>query len=316
MSDGLNFMILDVETTGLPINNNYSHLNIIEIGWVITDKYINIIKQNSFIINGDFEINENIEQLTGISKQKTINDGITITNALNVFYKDIINCQFIIAHNILFDYNMILTEIKNIYNNNNINQNEYDHYINIFKNKIKLCSKYILQKEIDNRYLVISNYKLISYYNYLVGNDNIQTHRSLDDIFMIIECFQSLDEFDILFYFWNKTIQFGKYKYKTNEWICDNDRKYFDWLLFNIYNIDTLLKKQQLFYEDEDYIYDDFIINDNNDIIINDIDINNDITDSDSTYEDILSDITSTTSNSSIESDNDDIFINKRQRLN
>ena len=85
-NNGLQFMIFDTETTGLPINNNYSHLNIIEIGWVITDKYMNVIKEQSYIINGKFDIPNFIKQLTGISKQLTINEGMSIFDVLKEFY--------------------------------------------------------------------------------------------------------------------------------------------------------------------------------------------------------------------------------------
>lgn len=259
--DGLRLIFWDTETTGLPKGNDYSEINIIEIGWIVTDLKLNVLKQENYLINGEFEISDFIKNLTGISKQKTIDEGLPLDEVFLKFYQDIVKCQFIVAHNILFDYNMVLQEIKNLFKDK-LSDNEYNHYINVFKSKIRLCSKYILQKECRERELEVENYKLQTLHNKIVETSEIQNHRALEDAFMILECFQILDEFDILDYFWNKHISFGKYKGKTHIWICDNDRKYFDWLTKNIYNIDTLLKKIQLFYQDEEYDNDDFIVDD------------------------------------------------------
>jgi DNA polymerase III epsilon subunit-like protein len=256
-NDGLKFCILDTETNGL----NTKTSNVIEIAWVITDKYLNVLKQESFLIKGDFVISDFITNLTGITKQKTISDGVLIDTALKKLYDDIIQCQFIVAHNIIFDYNMILNEINNIFKNKP--KYELDHYVNVFKSKTRLCSLHILKKECLDRCLPITNHKLQTLHNYLVENSEIQSHRAMSDVYMILECFQILDEFDILKYFWNKSLSFGKCKGKTNEWIYENDKDYFNWLLCNIYNINTIYKKDQILYQDEEYEYDGFVVSDN-----------------------------------------------------
>ena len=255
-SDGLKFCFIDTETTGLTDNSN-----IIEIAWVITDKHLNVLKEESHLINGNFEITEFIKNLTGISKEKTIADGISIQDALKHFYNDILKCQFLVAHNILFDYKMIMNEIKNIFSHDD-NKNELEHYTNIFQSKVRLCSLLILKKECNDRDITTENYKLQTFYNRLIEEPRVQIHRALSDVYMIIECFQEFYDFDILKYFWNKHLSFGKYKRKTNEWIYDNDKEYFNWLLQNVYNVDTLYKKDELLYKDEEYEYDDFIVPD------------------------------------------------------
>lgn len=253
-TDSLKFCFIDTETTGLSNNSN-----IIELAWVITDKNLNVIKEESHIINGDFEITDFIQNLTGISKEKTVNEGISIQSALLKFYNDILKCQFLVAHNIYFDYKMIINEINNIFKENN---NELTHYTNVFQSKIRLCSQFILKKECFEREIDLENNKLQTFYNRLIEEPMVQTHRALNDIYMIIECFQELYEFDILRYFWNKHISFGKHKKKTNEWIYDNDREYFNWLLTEVYNVDTLNKKYELLYYDEEYEYDGFVVPD------------------------------------------------------
>lgn len=257
--DGLKFCILDTETTSL----NTKTGNIIEIGWIVTDKELNVLKQQNFLINGDFEISEFIKNLTGISKEKTISDGVPLQTAFESLYEDIVKCQFIVAHNVVFDYNMIITEINNLFKDKEKEKNELEHYLNIFKSKIRLCSRYILQRECRERGLVPTNYKLQTLYNYLIDSEQSQSHRAIDDVYMILECFQELADFDILYYFWNKHLVFGKHKNQTNEWIYDNDKDYFNWLIKDVYKIDTLYKKDQLFYKDEEYEDDGFVVADN-----------------------------------------------------
>ena len=253
-TDCLKFCFLDTETNGLSPKTN----NIIEIGWVITDKYLNVLKQENLLINGDFEISEFIKNLTGITKERTISDGVALKVAFEKLYNDINQCTFIVAHNIMFDYKMILGEINNLFKNN---RNEMEHYEKIFKSKIRLCSMHILKKECIDRGLVVTNHKLQTLHNYLVETSQIQSHRAIADVYMILECFQILDDFDILKYFWEKSVVFGKHKGKTNEWIYENDKDYFNWLLANIYNVNTLYKKEQLLYQDEEYEEDGFIVN-------------------------------------------------------
>jgi DNA polymerase III epsilon subunit-like protein len=255
-SDGLKFCFIDTETTGLTDNSN-----IIELAWVITDKHLNVLKEESHLINGNFEITEFIKNLTGISKEKTVADGILIQDALKRFYNDILKCQFLVAHNILFDYKMIMNEIKNIFSHDG-HKNELEHYTHIFQSKVRLCSLLILKKECKDRDITTENYKLQTFYNRLIDEPRVQIHRALSDVYMIIECFQEFYDFDILKYFWNKHLSFGKHKRKTNEWIYDNDKEYFNWLLQNVYNVDTLYKKDELLYKDEEYEYDDFIVPD------------------------------------------------------
>lgn len=322
-TDCLKICILDTETTGLPINNDYSKLNIIEIGWIVVNKNLDILKKETMLIKGDFVINDFISNLTGISKEMTERKGISIKNALEKLYNDINECQFIMAHNVVFDYNMILTEIKNIFKNDD--NNYLEHYLNLFKSKIRLCSKYILKQECEFYNIKVENFKLDTLYKTIVDNTNTQTHRAINDVYMILECLQSFDDdLDILYYFWQKKILFGKYKNKTHEWIYDNDRDYFDWLIRTVYNINTTNKKDELCYKNEEYVFDDFVVADN-DFTMQDIvatvhndyqEISDDTNDSD--YQINSTEEESDSSDSELsETSNEEVnTLNKRRRLN
>lgn len=234
----IKYIFFDLEATGLPINYDYSHLNIIEIAWVITDNKFNIINKFNYFINGDFIITDFIQNLTGISKQLTINKGYSLNNILNLFFHDLKNCDILIAHNINYDYNLLKSEIKKLINlNDNIITN---YHLNLLNNTFQLCSLYIFKNEFNLNKLIITNYKLNSIYHYLIRNDTIQTHRALDDVIMIIDCFKTFNNLNLIKYILSKPIYFGKYKYKSLLNIKDIDKNYFNWIISNKYNFPNL----------------------------------------------------------------------------
>ena len=122
-------LIFDVETTGLPQKS--SDLNkqpfIIQISFIV----INVIKINNNIseynilyefnhyvrIENHIEISKKITEITGITKEKCINEGVPITFVLYEFYKEYIKADCVVSHNIEFDSKMILFELERNYIN-------------------------------------------------------------------------------------------------------------------------------------------------------------------------------------------------------
>lgn len=251
-------LFFDLETTGLPINGDYSHINIIEIGWAVTDNNFNIIKKENYLINGDFEITDFITNLTGISKQDTINNGVQLLEAINHLFKDINNVEILIAHNIHYDYSVLLSELTE--NSNKII--EFVGYIKKLKNKIRLDSTIILNNECKKSNYNVPNKKLQSFYNTLIKTDCIQTHRAIDDVMMIVECLNKLDNVNILDYFLNKKAHCGKYKGKTMLSIYNSNTGYYKWLLINWFRLNVSI--HHLFYpkqiEEIGIVVDDDIV--------------------------------------------------------
>jgi len=120
-------LIFDVETTGLP--QKTSDINkqpyIIQISFIVinvfkenTVSYETVVEYNEYIrINDSIEVSPKIVEITGITKEKCVRDGVPITNALCKFYKEYMKADRIVSHNIDFDSKMILFEIERNYNN-------------------------------------------------------------------------------------------------------------------------------------------------------------------------------------------------------
>jgi len=115
-------MVFDVETTGLLPKSFKSyrtsldqHPYIIQLSYIIYDIIRGkiIFRYNEYIrIPDTIEIPEIITQITGITKEKCITEGVLIEDALTVFYRDMHLCDKIIAHNYHFDNTVLQAEYK------------------------------------------------------------------------------------------------------------------------------------------------------------------------------------------------------------
>lgn len=215
----IHICILDTETTGLPSKgNDFSKVNMTELAYIIVDIDFNIIKEKNFLIKGDYEIPEIITQLTGITKELTDKFGIPLSKAAHEFYRDLKFCEFIVAHNLRFDYGMIKKEFKSL-------ENKY--YVEELCSKIQMCSLQMFRKEFPKTETGIENHKLQTIYNHLHETPYIQTHRALDDVMMIRSCMLKTTNFNLINQFWNDKINIGKYKNMTHREVLKRDHAYF-----------------------------------------------------------------------------------------
>jgi len=119
------FLIVDVETNGLPTKRNahYSEIDvwprIVQISWGIYDIKGNELKFEDHIINpkGAFVISDQSIAIHGITNKIAKEKGKSIKKILKLFRSDIIendNLVAIISHNINFDLNVIKCEFSRI----------------------------------------------------------------------------------------------------------------------------------------------------------------------------------------------------------
>ena len=118
------FMVLDLETTGLPIMQgfncfmhpgileSYDSSRIIQIAWQVLEDN-NVLCVRNYYINpqGGFFMDPVAESIHGISSGDVIKRGIELNEILKVFRDDLFNVQLVVGHNIAFDYHVLLSEI-------------------------------------------------------------------------------------------------------------------------------------------------------------------------------------------------------------
>jgi DNA polymerase III epsilon subunit-like protein len=109
-------LIFDTETTGLPKSrspatdgpNNWPH--IVSISWVILDDN-KITKQREYIVKPDnWVIPEDSIKIHGITNEIANAKGQPLQTVMMEFLGE--HCDVIIAHNMNFDYNVIMNAIK------------------------------------------------------------------------------------------------------------------------------------------------------------------------------------------------------------
>ena len=118
-------LFLDIETSGLPIKKSYDKYysykdldkynmsRIVQISWIICEKNGNRIVERNFIVKPDgFNIPKDASEIHGITTEYALKNGIDITNVFDIFIRnDIKNITHVVAHNILFDSHILLSEM-------------------------------------------------------------------------------------------------------------------------------------------------------------------------------------------------------------
>ncbi|MBD74032.1 MAG: hypothetical protein CMM96_00860 [Rickettsiales bacterium] len=188
----------DTETTGIPKNfkispNNSNTFNwddarVIEIAWIISDKYGNVIKENNYIIKptGTFNISENNKKIHGYSQDYILNNGRNIKEILTMMIDDIdkFNVNKFVAHNFDFDKNVILSEIFRMDDLTYKNIFTKPHYCTMKEgtNITKLQNRYGYKRPKLS--------ELCKYYN--IQFDENYAHNALYDTTKTLECYNKM----------------------------------------------------------------------------------------------------------------------------
>lgn len=185
-------MFLDTETTGLPITlgfdryysykelDKYTNSRIVEVAYVITDDTCNFIKEFQTLIKPqDYTINNS--NIHGITNEQALNEGIPIQEFIKFFKNDLLDIDLIVAHNLNFDIQILLTEL--------FRQQEGDVINKIIKtNKkctMKLGKRLNIVPEKGWKYPKLQEL----YDKFFPSEERVQNHRALDDTMMCMKCY-------------------------------------------------------------------------------------------------------------------------------
>ena len=121
------YLVFDTETTGLPpyhkVKNSkeiaspikylkhWDECRVVEIAWLLYDEEGTCLKKENFIIlPKDFIIPDEVSRIHGITQEIAIKKGIEIEFVLSMFTSDLVDANYLVAHNMDFDYNVLLAE--------------------------------------------------------------------------------------------------------------------------------------------------------------------------------------------------------------
>jgi DNA polymerase III epsilon subunit-like protein len=122
------YLVYDLETTGLPIFNKegkhrfhsfrnlkmYDPARIVSISWILLDECGIITKQAYHIVRPlDFTIdNDSIAtKIHGITSEIAVAKGVLWEHVYNEFVSDLRSCHTLVAHNLQFDFSIMLSEM-------------------------------------------------------------------------------------------------------------------------------------------------------------------------------------------------------------
>tara|TARA_B100001248_G_scaffold262231_1_gene256859 strand:+ start:3163 stop:3759 length:597 start_codon:yes stop_codon:yes gene_type:complete len=193
-------LVFDTETTGLPSRKGYdnyfpytetSHYDTSRIVSICWNLYENetLLSKNYFVIKPDdsFSIDNTSKscEINGITKEIANKIGILITDVFVQLHTDLYNCDKIVAHNLLFDKNILLSELYR-YGRQDL--------INIFESKDMYCtmnnSKDLLK--IPMKYGNYKSPKLIELYLYFFGEKFNNEHDASADTEACAKCYFKL----------------------------------------------------------------------------------------------------------------------------
>jgi len=198
-------LIIDLETTGLPQKKCRDYINpcneyynpkdikyydssrIVQFSWYILDfnniqKNISIETVKNFIVKCNFDIPDFATKIHGIDNNLSQTKGININDIFNELNTDLINSNIFLAHNTLFDYNVLMSEL---YRYKKLNMIKILNDM-MFKGKVYcsgLITKYILK---------LGKYKnkmpkLKELYFYCFDKEPENQHDAKYDVFALIE---------------------------------------------------------------------------------------------------------------------------------
>lgn len=185
-----NTLIIDLETTGLPLRrnippfdiDNYSSCRIIEIGYIIVNETGETIKEYSNICKHTYHINITNSHIHGITNQMVDEDGVDFNEILQELFEDLKSVKHVMAYNIEFDYNVLLSDLYRKYDDKS------KQIIALLYQANKQCIMMIAKK-----FLKVYKYpKLNEVYKQLFKKEYLQTHRALDDVKLAYNCYTEI----------------------------------------------------------------------------------------------------------------------------
>ena len=123
------YLIFDTETTGLPkswnapITDTDNWPRAIQIAWQLHDELGNLVEHNDFLIQPDgFNIPYDAERIHGISTDLAQEQGIQLSEGLDLFNAALKKTKFVVGQNVGFDVNIMGCEFHRLGVENNLTE--------------------------------------------------------------------------------------------------------------------------------------------------------------------------------------------------
>jgi len=200
---GKNVIVFDLETTGLPklclgglyfdykYNLKYDNSRIVSIAWSYIENFnydkIDYNSINEFIIKpNNFIISNEVSLIHGITHENALKNGITLREILDKFNlgDNIMKADYLIAHNCLFDFNILLNECYRI---------RYTKY----EQKLKYMldnNKFFCSLKYSKTIPILKKHNLASFYYFYYKCEPSIVHSAIADVDTLLKILYKIYE--------------------------------------------------------------------------------------------------------------------------
>jgi len=198
-------LVFDTETTGLPQRNKYGKKAsiyettlwpyIIQLSYILydTEKHKIIIDHDHIVkIPDHCELTEKSVEMHGITRNRSIREGISINEALDLFHVCVNSADMIIAHNLSFDRQIILVESIRHRRGGPFYSKSSSQFFCTMKNTVELCQIMATNTKTGETYMKFP--RLSELHQHMFGEEPRNTHNSFVDILICLRCYVMLTE--------------------------------------------------------------------------------------------------------------------------
>ena len=193
-------LVFDTETTGLPDGYNVPYQqssrwpHIIQISFILYDLEKNkIINESDFIIDlpEDVNISEKSIEIHGITRKISETQGFDIKDILEIFQVCMNAADYVVAHNINFDRNMVLAECyrNKLYDLESMFSQDKVYFCTMLRSK-NWCNITAISKRNGEEYVRYP--KLIELHQKLFKTVPTNLHNSFIDVIVCLRCFYKM----------------------------------------------------------------------------------------------------------------------------
>jgi DNA polymerase III epsilon subunit-like protein len=117
------YFVFDTETSGLPAkrmpkytdDDAYSTCRVVSIAWTVVGADFKVLRKGYFLVKPmDFVIPPEATAIHGITNQEAYASGYAIADVVAAMRADLLACKCLVAHNISFDFGVVLYELYRI----------------------------------------------------------------------------------------------------------------------------------------------------------------------------------------------------------
>lgn len=187
-------LFIDTETNGLPINwrSSYKNTNnwprVVQMAWILSNQQGEIIEKGNYIVKpSNFIISIESSKIHKITNDLATKVGYDLIDVLNKFESSVRKANYIVAHNLSFDLNIILAEtIRTNFISELLEKKQFC----TMESSIKYCNLF-------NEY-GLKRPKLSELYYKLFNNFFEDSHNAEVDVEKTYECFYELQKLNII----------------------------------------------------------------------------------------------------------------------